>query len=139
MDRGGRTAIFVFTYLGMAAALAGLSYGQGWSLYVAAFAAGLFTVGGQLVLYALAPLYYPEAGRGTGIGAALAVGRIGSILGPLLAGLMMMSGAAGGGGAVLRAAIPGLALALGAVVLLTRRSAGAVSTEAHAILDKMVS
>ena len=40
----------------------------------------------QLVLYALAPPSYPTAVRATGVGAAVAIGRLGSVAGPLAAG-----------------------------------------------------
>jgi AAHS family 3-hydroxyphenylpropionic acid transporter len=43
--------------------------------------------------YGIAPSYYPAAVRGTGSGTAIGVGRTGSILGPLLAGVMLDSGA----------------------------------------------
>lgn len=48
----------------------------------------------QALLYALAPSAYPTAVRGTGVGAAVACGRLGSALGPLLAGFLLSSGAA---------------------------------------------
>jgi AAHS family 3-hydroxyphenylpropionic acid transporter len=43
-------------------------------------------------MYALSPGIYPTYVRGTGVGFALAVGRIGSAIGPLLAGAMLGSG-----------------------------------------------
>jgi AAHS family 3-hydroxyphenylpropionic acid transporter len=43
-------------------------------------------------MYALSPGIYPTYVRGTGVGFALAVGRIGSATGPLLAGAMLGSG-----------------------------------------------
>jgi AAHS family 3-hydroxyphenylpropionic acid transporter len=57
-----------------------------------AFFCGLFLVGGQSVLYSLAGQAYPTEVRGTGVGAAVAVGRIGSILGPLVAGQLFALG-----------------------------------------------
>lgn len=53
---------------------------------------GLTVSGSQAIMYALAPGVYPTYVRGTGVGFALAVGRIGSATGPLLAGAMLGSG-----------------------------------------------
>ena len=46
----------------------------------------------QALLYAVAPANYPTAVRGTGVGAAVAVGRLGSAVGPLLAAVLLGSG-----------------------------------------------
>jgi AAHS family 3-hydroxyphenylpropionic acid transporter len=46
----------------------------------------------QVILYSVAGGLYPSAARGTGIGAAVGVGRIGSIVGPALAALMIGAG-----------------------------------------------
>jgi AAHS family 3-hydroxyphenylpropionic acid transporter len=54
--------------------------------------AGLFLVGTQSVLYALAGATYPTRVRGTGVGAAVAVGRMGSMIGPLIAGQLLALG-----------------------------------------------
>jgi AAHS family 3-hydroxyphenylpropionic acid transporter len=66
--------------------------------------AGLFIIGAQLILFALAPLYYPFAMRGTGVGAAVAVGRLGSVIGPLIAGALLARG--GDSATVLLAIVP---------------------------------
>ncbi|WER46291.1 3-(3-hydroxy-phenyl)propionate transporter MhpT [Cupriavidus sp. WKF15] len=93
MDRFSPRLTVVGMYVGIAAALAGLA-GAGGSLSMAwgAFFCGLFLVGGQSVLYALAGQAYPTEVRGTGVGAAVAVGRLGSILGPLVAGQLFALG-----------------------------------------------
>ena len=59
----------------------------------AGMAAGACAVGGQLILYALAPRIYPAQVRATGVGVAVAVGRLGSMSGPLLAGQLLAAGA----------------------------------------------
>lgn len=46
----------------------------------------------QALLYSLAPATYPTQVRGTGVGAAVAVGRLGSAVGPLLAAALLGSG-----------------------------------------------
>lgn len=93
MDRFGRRLTVVALYVGIAVALAALA-GAGGSASMAwgAFFCGLFLVGGQSVLYSLAGQAYPTKVRGTGVGAAVAVGRIGSILGPLVAGQLFALG-----------------------------------------------
>ena len=58
-------------------------------LTTAVFCAGFFVVGGQIGANALAGVFYPTAFRSTGVGYALGVGRIGSVIGPLLGGLLL--------------------------------------------------
>jgi MFS transporter, AAHS family, 3-hydroxyphenylpropionic acid transporter len=94
------------TYAGMAAALTAVaSINKVFAIALLACAlAGVFIVGAQLILFALAPLYYRRAIRGTGVGAAVAVGRLGSVAGPLLAGVLLAGG--GTSAAVLLAIVP---------------------------------
>lgn len=47
----------------------------------------------QSLLYATAPRIYPQAARGTGVGAAIGMGRTGSVLGPLAAAAILSLGA----------------------------------------------
>jgi MFS transporter, AAHS family, 3-hydroxyphenylpropionic acid transporter len=53
---------------------------------------GFLVLGANYALYGVAAAYYPKRVRGTGSGASVSVGRIGSILGPLLAGIWLSSG-----------------------------------------------
>ena len=53
---------------------------------------GLCLVGAQSALNGTAGLTYPTASRSRGLGMALGVGRIGSVIGPLVAGSMVGSG-----------------------------------------------
>jgi AAHS family 4-hydroxybenzoate transporter-like MFS transporter len=53
------------------------------------FILGVTVQGAQAGLNALAAMYYPTAIRSTGVGWALGIGRIGSIVGPLLGGVML--------------------------------------------------
>jgi AAHS family 3-hydroxyphenylpropionic acid transporter len=55
-------------------------------------AAGFFLMGANYSLYGVAAAYYPQAMRGTGSGASVGVGRIGSVIGPLLAGALLAQG-----------------------------------------------
>ncbi len=53
------------------------------------FAAGFCVVGAQFGANSLAASFYPTAVRATGIGWALGIGRVGSIVGPLIGGALM--------------------------------------------------
>jgi MFS transporter, AAHS family, 4-hydroxybenzoate transporter len=53
------------------------------------FALGIAVQGAQAGLNALAAMFYPTAVRATGIGWALGVGRVGSIVGPSVGGLLL--------------------------------------------------
>jgi AAHS family 3-hydroxyphenylpropionic acid transporter len=46
----------------------------------------------QAVLYAIAPGNYPTEVRGTGVGSAVSIGRLGSAVGPVLAGVLLGAG-----------------------------------------------
>ena len=56
---------------------------------MAIFAAGFCIVGGQIAANALAAAFYPTSIRATGVGWALGIGRVGSIVGPLAGGVLM--------------------------------------------------
>jgi AAHS family 4-hydroxybenzoate transporter-like MFS transporter len=56
---------------------------------LAIFAAGFCIVGGQIAANALAAAFYPTSVRATGIGWALGIGRVGSIIGPLVGGVLL--------------------------------------------------
>ncbi len=56
------------------------------------FAAGFCIVGGQIAVIALAAGCYPTAIRSTGVGWAFGIGRMGSIIGPSIAGLLLALG-----------------------------------------------
>ncbi len=56
------------------------------------FVLGCAVLAAQAFLYALAPVVYPTRVRGIGVGAAVAFGRIGSIVGPKLGGALQAAG-----------------------------------------------
>ena len=56
---------------------------------LAIFVAGFCIVGGQIAANALAAGFYPTSIRATGVGWALGVGRVGSIVGPLVGGVLL--------------------------------------------------
>ena len=56
---------------------------------IAIFVAGFCIVGGQIAANALAAGFYPTSVRASGVGWALGIGRVGSIVGPLVGGALM--------------------------------------------------
>src|SRR3982075_4325132 len=58
---------------------------------IAIFAAGFCIVGGQIAANALAATFYPTSVRATGVGWALGIGRVGSIVGPLVGGALLIA------------------------------------------------
>ncbi len=56
------------------------------ALFVVTFIAGFGVTGGQAGVNAMTGTYYPTELRSTGLGAGLGIGRLGSIVGPQLAG-----------------------------------------------------
>jgi AAHS family 4-hydroxybenzoate transporter-like MFS transporter len=90
IDRFSFKALAI-TYLLAAVAVAAVGY-SGHSIAVATlaiFCAGFCIVGGQIASNALTATYYPTTIRSTGVGWALGIGRAGSIVGPLVGGVMM--------------------------------------------------
>jgi benzoate transport len=58
-------------------------------LLLLAFVLGFFTVGGMIGLYSVAADLYPTRLRNTGLGWGIGIGRLGAILGPYVAGVLM--------------------------------------------------
>ena len=54
--------------------------------------AGIGVIGGQNASHAMSSEFYPTAMRSTGVGWALGIGRIGSIVGPILGGYLLAQG-----------------------------------------------
>lgn len=120
MDRLPAWAMAALIYVGILASLAALGLVTEFEgMLLAGFVAGLFATGGQGVLYALAPLFYPTHVRATGVGTAVAVGRLGAMSGPLVAGQMLALGTGTAG--VMLASAPGIVLAAGAMFCLSLR------------------
>lgn len=61
-------------------------------LLAAVFVAGMFVMGTQGQLFNLGSSLYPTEVRATGLGWAVGIGRIGSVLGPLLGGALILIG-----------------------------------------------
>ncbi len=126
MDSKGRVVTAVGIYVGMLLSLAGLGLTSSFSMMlVAGLGAGFCALGGQVVLYAMAPTLYPASIRGTGVGASITIGRLGAIGGPMIAGQILAAGLGVGG--VMAASSPGIVVAAFAALALikVRRPAAA--------------
>jgi len=58
-------------------------------VFLVIFLAGFCIVGGQPAINALAATYYPTSLRSTGIGWSVGIGRLGSIVGPVVGGELL--------------------------------------------------
>ncbi|HVE09905.1 MAG TPA: MFS transporter [Paraburkholderia sp.] len=89
VDRHGVLAIISLPAIGapIVAAL-GITSSQAW-LMLAVFATGFCVVGAQYGLYAVAGMIYPTSFRSAGVGSAISVGKIGSVSGPVIGGLLL--------------------------------------------------
>lgn len=120
MDKLSPMSMSLLIYSGMLASLIALGVANSFSLMlISGFIVGMFATGGQSVLYALAPLFYRTEIRATGVGTAVAVGRLGAMSGPLLAGKMLALGTGTVG--VMAASAPGIVLAGVAVFWLMKK------------------
>ena len=111
VDRPSRAVTIAAVFLSGIVVTAALSVAPatfGVSLVLGSLAGGTIAAA-QSIVYALAPGAYPIHVRGTGVGFAVAVGRFGAALGPLLAGAILGTGA--GAATVLGVLVPLVILA----------------------------
>jgi len=129
MDKLGAHRMQIFAMvvsvagLFMFATVAGMTQ---WTTTGVLMLAGFGVVGGQVGVNALASMTYPVAMRSTGLGWALGVGRIGSIVGPTIGGLMLAS--AHDPRSVYLVCIAPAAVGIAAVGLLKRRASAAAAS-----------
>lgn len=98
VDRIGARLPVALAYLGLLGAMVGLAVSQAQApMMIWAAAAGFCLLGAQYSLYGVTPMYYPAASRGLATGASVAMGRLGSIAGPLVAGQLLGLGFTAGG------------------------------------------
>jgi AAHS family benzoate transporter-like MFS transporter len=92
-DRFGSKPVTVGAFLLASVCLVVLSQGVGTGLlYAAVAAAGLGSVGTQILVNGYVAVHYPATIRATALGWALGVGRAGAIVGPLFGGWVLASG-----------------------------------------------
>jgi len=90
VDRFGAYRVLTFIYFMGAVCVALLGYSHAVAaIMVCTFFAGAGVIGGQTGANALAASFYPTYIRSTGVGWALGIGRIGSIVGPVFGGIML--------------------------------------------------
>ena len=90
MNRWGAFTVLLTEFLCTTLLIASLAYSTSFPLMMTiTFVLGFVVQGAQGGLSAVAATFYPISIRSTGIGWCLGVGRIGSIVGPMLGGVML--------------------------------------------------
>lgn len=94
LDRARWVGLTMIVYAIIAAFLGLLAFTTAnlWVLIPVAAGLGAGVLVAQAILYALAPRLYEVSERGAGVGAAVSVGRLGSAVGPVLAGIVLTLG-----------------------------------------------
>ena len=126
-DRFGSRLVLPAIFVGasLACVLVAAAGANGGFVVAAISAAGFCVVGGQAAINAFVGNFYPSHIRASGIGWALGVGRLGTILGAFVIGKLIEAGV--GAHALFEiCAVPGLFAAV-AIWLVARRSAAAAS------------
>ena len=90
-------------------------------LIMAGIMGGMFSTGGQSILYGISPIFYSGSGKVTGVGSAISLGRLGAMTGPLLTGKILALGLGTGG--ILMASLPAVVISAVAVTALSRYKA----------------
>ncbi|GAA1869955.1 MFS transporter [Brevibacterium marinum] len=95
-DKHGTKPIVLMWFILAAVFLAALSIPMTSQilLNIAVFITGVFVFSAQVLVYAFVSAIYPPTARGTAIGMASAVGRIGAIVGPFITGALVTAGIA---------------------------------------------
>jgi AAHS family 4-hydroxybenzoate transporter-like MFS transporter len=130
IDRTGRPHLVVgigfgVAMLGVVGVVLGISITP--VLIVSAILAGAGFTGAQTGISAIAASMYPTSARASGVGWAYGVGRVGSIFGPVISGVLLAAGL-GATSIVGLALVPG-ALALAGISVLGARAARARASE----------
>ncbi|WP_407304282.1 3-(3-hydroxy-phenyl)propionate transporter MhpT [Acinetobacter sp.] len=87
-------------------------------LVLAGVMGGIFSTGGQSILYGISPIFYSGTGKVTGVGSAISLGRLGAMTGPLLTGKILALGLGTTG--ILMASLPAVVISAVAVTVLSR-------------------
>lgn len=119
-DRWKKSYVIILMYGGILAGLLALNAASSLTqMYLASALVGAFVIGCQGVLYAFGSIVYPTEVRGTGVGVASAVGRVGAMLGPIVAGQLLVAGFGAAG--VISAAIPCIVVSAIFMLILVRK------------------
>lgn len=89
VDRYGVAVILLLAMLGLPVCISlGMPMPALW-LYGATFMSGVCVIGCQFALYAVAGMLYPTMLRSAGVGSAIGVGKLGSVVGSVLGGVLL--------------------------------------------------
>lgn len=99
-DRAGtkRVAVAWFAIAAVLLAVLSVRMDDVTMLYAAVFVTGVFVFSAQVLVYAFVTQLYPPEIRGTALGFAAGIGRLGAILGPAVTGTLVTLGLAYPGG-----------------------------------------
>jgi len=118
VDRFGLRWPMIAAYVGLLLSLMWLARASDeMSVLALSGAVGFFVLGANYALYGAAASYYPPEVRGRGAGAAVAWGRLGAVVGPLIGGQLLQAGQSAG--SVVVAMAPLALVALVGVALLS--------------------
>jgi len=115
------TALLWFVVAAVMLALLSIRMESDLLLGVVVFLTGVFVFSAQVLVYAYVTHFFPAAVRGTALGSASGIGRIGSIVGPSITGALVSAGWGHPWGFYFFAAVAVLAVA--AVMTLPQRAA----------------
>lgn len=119
LDRLKLWQVAMIIYVGLAIALILLFSSQVIPLLIlAGLMGGIFSTGGQSILYGISPIFYTGSGKVTGVGTAISLGRLGAMTGPLLSGKILALGLGATG--ILWASLPAVVISAVAVTALSR-------------------
>ena len=97
VDRFGMRWPLTLAYTGLVVALFALAAAETRTdLLLFSGLAGFCVLGANYALYGVTTRFYPMVMRGVGSGASIAAGRLGSVVGPMIAGIWLSQGATGG-------------------------------------------
>jgi MFS family permease len=88
-----RSAIAWFSTAALFLALLSVKL-PGIGVYLSVLLTGMFVFSAQVLVYAYIARVYPAAARGTALGGAAGIGRLGAITGPLITGVLLTAGMA---------------------------------------------
>lgn len=125
-----RTTTIGFGAIAAALVLFGIVPEVIWMLGVVAVLAGFALFGTQVSLYSLVAASYPPSVRATAIGLAFSIGRVGSVLGPYMAGVLLAFGA-GRATLFIAIALPQLIAALLVMGIPAEKNGGSVAAAPH--------
>lgn len=125
VDKRGPSGVLVMSYAlaALFVAAIGIIGSTVGAIMATVFVAGFFVIGTQFCMNALAASSYPTSVRATGVGWALGIGRIGSVVGPVIGGLLLSLGWSSTT-LFLAVAVPALVSAIAVALLKTQTRAG---------------